>query len=107
MEFAPLVAMGLLVVSVINFLKYLRAGDMNGWFTQLIVWVAGVGAVLLVAQTDFASGITVGDQLMDNLNFASLVFVGLTVGSVGSFAVEIKKAIDGTDSAAKPDLINK
>lgn len=107
MEFVPLVAMGLLIVQVINFLKYLRAGDINGWFTTLVAWVSGVCAVLLVAQTDFADGISIGDQALSTLNFASLIFVGMTVASLGGYAVEIKKAIDQSDSAAKPDLVTK
>lgn len=105
MEFIPLVQMAALVFAVINFLKFLRAGDSNGWMTQLIVWVAGLVVVLLTAQTDFASGIPVGDQMLDTLNIASLIFLGLSISSIASFGVEVKKALDGSDSAAKPNLI--
>lgn len=105
MEFAPIIAMGLLVVSIINFMKYLRAGNTDGWFTQLVVWVSGVVVVVLAAQTDFAGGISIGDMTLSTLNFWSLVFVGLTLASVGSFAVDLRKAIDNGDSAVKPSLL--
>jgi hypothetical protein len=39
------------------------------------------------------------------LNFWSLVFLGLTIGGTAIFGNEIKKAIDGGDSAAKPPLL--
>jgi hypothetical protein len=105
-DFLPMAAMLSLVIAVINFLKYIRAKDTNGWVTQLIVWVAGVAVVLLTAQTDFADGIPVGDQNLAVLNAWSLILVGLSIASAGSFAVEIKKAIDNGDSAVKPNLVN-
>lgn len=104
MEFIPMIQMAVLVFAIINFLKAVKAKDTNGALTQLIVWVAGVVVVFLVAETDFASGISIGDQTLNTLNFASLVFIGLTISSLASFGAEVKKAIDNSDSAAKPNL---
>ena len=106
-EFVPTVAMATLVIAVINFLRYLSAGKagLNGVVTQLIAWVAGVVVTLLFAQTDFASGIAVGDLPLDQLNFWSVVVVGLTVASAGSFLVELRKAFDPSDSSVKPRLL--
>lgn len=104
MEFMPLVQMAVLVFALINFLKAVRQKDTNTVLTQLIVWVAGVLVTFLVAQTDFASGINVGDQSLTELNCWSLLFVGLTISSLASFGVELKKALDNTDSAQKPPL---
>lgn len=106
MEFIPLVQMAVLVFTVINFLKFVRAGDSNGALTQLSVWVAGVLVTILAAQTDFAGGIVIGDMILEQMNIWSLIFIGLTVGSLGTFGSEIKKAIDNTDSAVKPNLFN-
>ena len=105
MEFIPLVMLFSLVMSFINFLKYLRAGDANGWLTQLIVWASGIAAVSFVAQTQFASGIPIGDQVLDQLNFMSLVFVGLMIGGVAATAYELTKALDSSNSTTKPNLI--
>jgi hypothetical protein len=104
-SFEVLVAMSSLIVSIINFVKFVRARDMNGIATTLAVWIAGVLVVLLVAQTDFAEGISVGDKTLASLNFWSLVFVGLTIAGTAIFGNEIKKALDGGDSAAKPPLV--
>lgn len=104
MEFVPALALLALVVSLINFLKYVRAGDVNGALTQLSVWVAGVLAVFLVAQTDYAPGIEMGGRPLNTLNIASLVFIGLQIGGMASLAVEYKKAFDDDDNATKPDL---
>lgn len=106
MDFAPLAAMATLIIAIINLLQYARGKDWNGVVTTLAVWVAGVVVCLLVAETDFASGINVTDnQTLASLNTASLVFLGLTVSAMGQFAVQVKKAIDGHDSATKPDLV--
>lgn len=105
--FLPVAGMSLLVVNVINFLKYLRAKDTNGWFTQLVAWVAGVGVTALAAATDFADSVVIGGLQLGQMNFPTQVFVGMTVAAAGGYAVEIKKAIDQNDSAAKPDLVPK
>jgi hypothetical protein len=105
MEFVPAIAMAALILKLIDFLRYLRAADVNGICTQLAVWVAGVVVVLLVAQTDWADGIAVGDQNLHTLSFWSLVFFGLSVGSGASFAKDISKAVDNTNSAAIPTLV--
>lgn len=107
MDFIPLVQMAVLVFAVINFIKYLRESNTNGWFTQLVVWVAGVLVVMLVAQTDFAEGIVIGDMSLATMNIWSLIFVGLTIASLATFGTEIKKALDGSDSATMPRLLDK
>lgn len=104
MEFIPLVQMAVLVFAIINFLKAVRIKDTNAALTQIIVWVAGVLVVLMAAQTDFAAGISIGDRTLDVLNFWSLLFIGLTISSLASFGTEVKKALDGSDSAVQPPL---
>lgn len=106
MDFAPLAAMATLVIAIVNLIQYAKARDVNGAVTTFAVWVAGVVVALLVRETDFASGIDVTDTLtLGALNTWSTIFLGLTVGTIGQFAVQIKRAIDSSDSAAKPDLV--
>lgn len=104
MEFIPVVALALLVYTTINFLRAVLGADWNTAITIVTVWIAGVVALLLVAQTDFASGIAVGDQSLATLNLASLVFVGLTISSVASFGNDILGAVDTNRSTALPHL---
>lgn len=105
MGFVPLVAMAALVMAVINELKFLTNKKWSDALTQLCVWVAGVLVVTLAAHSDFANGITVADMPLGALNFWSLVFVGLQAGSFATAFVEVKKALDGGDSARKPPLV--
>lgn len=104
MPFVPLVQMAVLVFAIINFLKAVRAKDSNAALTQLTVWVAGVLVVFLVAQTDFAEGIPIGDQVLSALNGWSQLFIGLTIASLATAGVEIKKALDNSDSARTHNL---
>lgn len=97
--------MAALVLKLIDFLRYCRAADVNGITTQLASWIAGVVVVLLVAQTDWANGIAIGDRSLGTLGFWSLVFYGLSAGSAASFAKDTLKAVDNTNSAAIPTLV--
>lgn len=106
MEFIPTLALAALTLKIIDFLRYARAADFNGVFTQLCAWIAGVVAVLIAAQTDWAAGIDIGDKSLHSLGFWSLVFYGLTAGSVGSTIKDIGyKALDNSNSAAIPTLV--
>lgn len=105
MEFLPIIAMATLTLKLIDFFRYLRAADVNGITTQLATWVAGIVVVLLVAQTDWASGIAIGSMNLSTLGFWSLVFYGLSAGSTASFVKDSIKAVDNTNSAAIPTLI--
>lgn len=106
-SFVPLVAALALIVKLVDWIKYIKNKDTNGVVTQAAVWVAGVGVVFLLASTDFASGVEVGGLALDSLNAWSLVLLGLTVGSTGSFALDFKKSFDNTDSSSVPTLLNK
>jgi hypothetical protein len=104
-EFVPTLAMALLVIAIINLVKYVRVRDVNGIVTTLSVWVAGVVVTLLVAQTDFADGISVADRPLGDYNFWSLLFIGLTLSSMAQFANDIRASIDNSDTSVKPPLV--
>jgi uncharacterized membrane protein len=104
-DFLPYAAMIALVFSFTNFLKAVRNKDVNASFTQLIVWAAGIAAVVLFAHSDWASAIPVGNFNLSDVNTASLIIIGLTVGSGATTAYDFKKAIDNTDTAADPPLV--
>lgn len=104
MEFVPVLAMGALVITIINLAKYIRSGNWNGTVTTLVVLAAGVFVVLLVGQTDFADGIIVAERPMSEYNNWSLLFIGLSLSSMAAFANDFRAAIDNTDSSLKPKL---
>lgn len=102
MDFAPLLAAIALIWKIVDLVKYARARDAESVITQVAVWAAGIGVVLLLAETDYAAGIVIGDIALANLNGASLVLLGLSMASSASVLVDVKKAVDNTDSAAVP-----
>jgi hypothetical protein len=103
--FTPLVALGTLVFTFVNFLRFLSARDWNAAITQLIAWAAGVVAVLLVRASDFAAGIRVGNLPLNKLGFWSALLLGLLATSLLSTVNEVKKAIDNQDTAHVPPLL--
>lgn len=105
MDFAPLLVAVALIWKLVDFAKALRVRDIDAIGTQLSVWIAGVVVTFLLAATDFASGITIGDLNLDALNWASLLLLGLSIGSTGSVAYDFKRALDSSDSAAQPSLV--
>lgn len=107
MEFVPTLALATLVWKFIDFLKAVANRNVNAAATQAIAWVSGVGAVLLFAQTQFAAAVEIGDYKLGDLSTWSLVVIGLLVSSLASAAVDAKKALDGTDSAAVGKLFSR
>lgn len=105
MPLVPLVALGTIVFSFVNFLKFVSGKQWNAALTQVIAWCAGIAGIFLMAETQFASGISVGDTRLDVLDGASKLVLGLVATSLLSTVNEIKKAIDNTDSAATPPLL--
>lgn len=102
MDFVPLVAAVALIWKAVDFVRYLRARDVDSALTQTVVWLVGVGVTFLLAATNYAGGIVIGDVTLGLMNWQSLLLVGLSLGSSASALVDVKKAIDNTDSAAVP-----
>lgn len=105
---SPLIALGALVYTFVNFLKYLQNKHYGSATTQLVSWVSGVLAVELVAHTSFAAGITVGGVPLDTMSGASLLVVGLLVTSLISTVNQgLFKSIDNSSTSYTPPLFPK
>lgn len=104
MPFSPILVLGSLVFTFINFLKSCTNKNWSAATTQGIAWLSGIIAVFLAAQTDWAGGIVFGDRSLAAMNNASLVLVGLMASSLLGVVNEVKKALDNTDSARQPEL---
>lgn len=94
-----------IVWKVVDFVKYASAGDKNAVTTQGVVMVVAVALTFLFAQTAFASSFDLGTESLATLNWASLLFIGISIGAGTSVGVDVKKAIDNRDSAATPALM--
>lgn len=105
-EFVPILVLGLVVYTLTNLLKYLRARDWSAVVTLLGAWLIGIAAVWIVGATDWAQTITVGGlKTLDALSWAEKVLVGLVVMSTGSVVYDLKRSFDNSDSAATPPLV--
>lgn len=105
MEIIGIASLIALAVKIVDFVKYLRASDWNAAVTQAATWVAGVLVVLLAANADITAGIDVGGTPLGAMNVWSLIFVGLSLLSLGSVAYDFKKAVDNSSSSKTPHLL--
>lgn len=105
MEFIPTAMLLALVWKFVDFLKALTNKQTNTAVTQLVVWAGGIAAVFLAGASQFAPEINVGTHTLEALDGATKLFVGLMIGSATSAAFDVKKALDGSDSAAQPKLL--
>jgi hypothetical protein len=107
MDWTAVAALTVLVKKVVDLLRYLNAREMNGVVTQLVVWAAAVGAVMLAAHTAWASTSLVSGVALSQMNVWSQVYLGLTVGSASSLVQDAVKAVDSSDSARIPPLVTR
>jgi hypothetical protein len=103
-QFIPAVALVALVKKFIDFGAYLTNKRYRAAATQLVVWLAGIIAVCLYAQTDWADTFEFAGMILSKMNFATQIALGLGVGSTASFGTDLIKGIDNTDSARVPSL---
>lgn len=102
MDFVPLAAAVALIWKVVDFARYLRAKDVDSSLTQAVVWAVGTAVTFLLAGTNWAGSIVLGDVALGLMSWQSLLLVGLSLGSTASALVDFKTAIDNTDSAVVP-----
>lgn len=105
MDALTLAVLGTLVVKVVSVVKSIGK-DNNAVVTQLVGWAVGIGVAFLAAHAQVTSDLVVfGAHRFGDLDGGSLVFAGLSLASGGSFAYDVKKALDYSDSASEPRLL--
>jgi hypothetical protein len=105
MDIAPALLLSTLVWKAIDFLRQLSGRQWSGVVTQLCVWVGGVVVLWVAAASELFETFAVNGVALTDLDSASVIFLGLCIGSLGSAIVDVKQAIDGKDDASKPPLI--
>jgi hypothetical protein len=105
---AGLVGMLAVVWKVIDFLR-LAANwptTRSSVVTQLLTWAGAVVVVFLYAASELGDFVIPGTELvLSDTNAWTKIVLALAIGSATSVAVDFKQAIDSTDSAAKPPLL--
>lgn len=110
--FVPLLVLLATGAKIVDFVRYARAGDVNGIITQVLAWVTGFGLIALAAHTPWATapaaagGLAFGGVTLGHIGLAGQVLVGLALGSSFSLTKDAIKAVDGTQSAAVPPLVD-
>jgi hypothetical protein len=104
MSFSPLVGVGTLVFTFVNFLTYLTSRKWNSVLTQLIAWASGIAGIFIASATQFAPAVKFGSQSLSGMDPGTKIFLGLIATSILSTFNELKKALDNNDTAKKTPL---
>lgn len=106
MEVFTLAMLAALVIKLVTVIKAVGK-DNNMVLTQVITWVVGILVLFLAANAQLTEHIVIftGAPVLGDMDAASIILAGLALGSTGSFAYDIKKSIDGQDSATEPALL--
>jgi hypothetical protein len=108
MEVLLFAGLAFAINKTVSVLKALKNGETNTVVTQVLVWVVGFAGLTLAANADVASAFTLPGftQALSDLDWPSLALLAWVFGSTGSFAYDLKAAIDGSDSAAETKLLD-
>lgn len=105
---AGLVGMLAVVWKVIDFLRLLASwpSTRSSVVTQLLTWLGAIVVVFLYAASQLGDFVIPGTELLlSDANAWTLIALALAIGSTASVGVDIKQAIDASDTAAKPPLL--
>lgn len=99
------VLIGSLVFCFTNFLRNLSGRNWNGVLTQLVAWVSGYVAVILVVHAGVAGDVPVFGKTLGTLNGYGQLIAGLLASSLFGVVQNGFKAIDQAQTSAVPNLI--
>lgn len=99
-----------LVWQVVDFLRELTnlSTNKSAVVTQACAWVGGIMLIALAAHAAVTEAVVMPGMsvALGKLDWPSVVLVGLLASSLASTGVDVKQALDGSDSAAKPQLLD-
>lgn len=106
--FTSVAALGATIYTAVNLIRYARNADWNGVVTLIVACLVGIGIVWLAAQADITENLLLVEdgQRLGLLDGPSLILAGVALASLSSAFTDIRKALDGSDSAAKPTLVH-
>ncbi len=104
---AILGGIALAVNSTIAWMKTLTNRDWNGFWTHFTVVVVGVIAIVLAAHANLSNDFVIPalNRSLGSLDWPSQVLLGWIVTGTGKFAFTFTQAVDGSQSAAEPNLL--
>ena len=104
---AILAGLAFAVNKTVTVIKAAINKDWNTTVTQVVVWLVGTAAIFLASRASITAELLVPGlaEPLGTLDGSSIVLLGFILGSTGSFAFDIRKAIDNTDSAQEAKLL--
>jgi hypothetical protein len=106
MDGLTLVTLAAVVWKIVEAVKNGISGKWGDVTTLVVVWGAGIAVAFVAAQSDIAGGIEVWDTTLGELDWASLLLLGIGLSSVSAVGYETKKAVDGGQSAEQPSVFD-
>jgi hypothetical protein len=100
------VILGAFILKLVDFVKYAIKRDWNGFLTLGITWIVGCVAVQIFIETQWGDEVTVGKDTLDQLSTASKIVFGLAAPSIAALLYDGKKAVDNTETASTPRLLD-
>ena len=91
--------------TIVNLVRYARDTDWSSVWSQVLAWLAGIVATLVVAHTALANAFSFGTKDLAQIGFGSQVLVGLAAASTISIVYQFKKAVDSGKNAVVPSLL--
>ena len=104
-DLTQLVALGSIVYTIVNFVRYMNDSDWSSVSSQVIAWFAGVIATIAVAHTALANAFSFGARNLAQIGLGSQILVGLAAASSISIVYQFKKAVDTGQNARVPSLL--
>ncbi len=104
-DLTQLVALGSIVYTIVNFVRYARDTDWSSVGSQVIAWFAGIVATIVVAHTALANAFSFGTRDLAQIGLGSQILVGLAAASTISIVYQFKKAVDSGKNAVVPSLL--
>lgn len=104
-----LAILGTLGWKLVDFTKFLTNRNWNASLTQLYAWGIGIILVVLAAGADVLEGLALPGMTVPvgEMDFGSLLIVGMSMSSLMGVGFDFKKAFDGSDTAITPPLTTK
>lgn len=92
----------------VSVIKALFNKETNTVVTQVAVWLVGFAGLTLAAHAAVTEAFALPGftQPLGDLDAASLGVLAWILGATGSFAYDVKKALDNSDSAAETKLLS-
>jgi hypothetical protein len=105
MEIVGLAGLVAIIWKLVDFARFVTNAAWSSAVTQLSVWLSAIAVALLAREAEPFSTIGVVGTTFGELNTAAIVLFALGLGSTASTLVDVKQAIDHSDSAAVPPLL--